>query len=280
MPDDKVSSWAGAATAVVAVGVVGLYIVGISKTVGQLRASCVDVSDGLSVIPLERHLRVAIGIVGDPRALVPLLVIGVGCLFLPMMLAYVKARSTHQNPFADATPPLVVGLGVMLLCILTNWALTELSVLTMFGSWAVVFVIPVLVGSWYVWTKREGVGWERAPRMVVLYALVTAVVSGVFYFYFVSDPFSEAYIQTPGHSHTPGYVHRHVHRYGKISGPLIVNTDGVLFVGSRDGGTHKQVAIGRARSVRVEKRTREEKPTGAEAFAVVLRFADRTLNCR
>lgn len=55
-----------AVSAGLAAGAVTLYVLGVIASVGRLRASGVDVSAGLSVMPVERHMRSGIGVVSQP----------------------------------------------------------------------------------------------------------------------------------------------------------------------------------------------------------------------
>jgi hypothetical protein len=284
MPDRNASSWPGAVTAVIALSAVGLYIVGIFKTVGQLRASGVDVSDALSVIPLERHLRVATGLLAGllarPQALGPLLLVGGAFALLPRFGAYPTSTDRQQCTLVRLPWWRIV----LYMCVLVTCAVLVLAVVietyraAVRKSWPIMIVplglcvymcVSVLVYR-YVWrgvpkgSLPKPASWKRGTWGIALAGVVIGVTSGSIYGYHESNPLPEARIQTPGHIHAPGYVHRHRHRYGKIVGPLIANTDGVLFVGAKDRALHKEVAISRARSVRVEQRTRKSKPTLVE----------------
>lgn len=58
--------------AVIALGAVALYTLGVIGSIGQLRASHVDVSAGFSLIPLERHLRVGVATLLSGEVLIAL----------------------------------------------------------------------------------------------------------------------------------------------------------------------------------------------------------------
>lgn len=230
----------GHVTAIIAVGALVFYALGVIKTLGQLRASHVDLAQGLALIPLDRHLRNGVGIASQPRTLVV-----VGLWMIVSWFGLQDFRHVLADP-PTAMSPWLRRSGVAL-CI----ALGCGTLMSFFLPWTMMLsplsliLTVVLVIAFVVWTHKatDSIWSRRLPEFLVAGAIITSLAFLVATVYFASDPLPHAQIAT---------------KAGEISGPVITTTDGFLFVGARGKTLYREIPASQALSVVVTKRKRED----------------------
>lgn len=197
-------------SAYIGLGAVVLYVLGIVATVGQMRASDIDVQYGLSLVPLDRHLRNGIGILSDPWIWVLI------ALFVAIYAWLMRSRSSVSDGNDQAPQPRdaftkrldrfmspVVYVGASLVL---PWPYM-IAMAVMLGP-------PVLLGYF---GQRLG----REPMLLVIRLLPLAFASTVVLLiglnaYYRSSPLPKVSFQSQGST---------------VSGPLISVAEGLIYLG-------------------------------------------------
>ena len=223
--------------AVLTVGAIVLYLLGVVASIGQLRASDADVGQALNLIPLERHLRNGIAIALSPWT-----------LFIVVMfpaLAFVVSNPTESAPTGDTTvsPPFPriygwVALAVFLfICVVGPWTAIASLVLT-----AVCLFAPLIAA-----VKLGGYWRARMPTLYVLGGITATTLLAALNAYFLSDPLPAAMLQTSGRS---------------VEAPLIAISEGVVYLAAvKPNGFYTAVPVAQVTNLSVVRRKRKPEPS-------------------
>lgn len=219
-----------------AVLAVVLYALGVIKSVGELRASHVEVSQGMALIPLEEHLRNGVGILVSPVFLFFVLI------YIPL---YFRIRDAVDNgrPFPPpATGWLrvyfaVIGVSLVVIAIVGPWPFIFLAAIAVAGMMLPVWLPRVLGGPW----ERRTAGLYIACGLGSL-ALISGLSS-----YFRSDPLPKASFRTDTR---------------RVEGPLIGTSDGIIYLAPASSkGLYRAEPVARVQQLTVVRQEREDDPS-------------------
>jgi len=211
------------ATAVLALGGVALYVVGLVRTIGLLRADGVDVKRGIPLAPLQDYLLRGLGVIVAPSSLEYM---AVGGLLLALVLTSPRWRPLiAQGRSAEHAGDILVALGaiaVMQLGLIPTVAdqLALLPLMLIPGSFAlfvspaelIPLVVPivflgaaaeiasrrgVLPDDWRSWTRSHA---RVATAGVAAWLLLTTLLAA----YLIPPPLDRATIETTSGEHLAG----------------------------------------------------------------------------
>jgi hypothetical protein len=235
-------------TAIVAMGAVALYAAGVVGSIGRLRASGVDISEGFSLITLERHLRAGIATLFSTTVLlmVPFLTV----IGLVLWRSTKKARNATPSSYSRSDRrTLYVTISIAgLLTVLAGIAV----------PWDIFLVIIVAlaigIAGAYV-TFAHAYSNEKSIAVLLVTALaLTLGVSAVRNF-FASDPLPVATVTVSEHK--------------VIVGPLISVNDGIVYLGSKDRDDfYQSIPTGKIVRFSVERRRRVQEPSVLQILGI------------
>ena len=219
-----------------------LYAVGVVSTVGQIRATDLDVGRVMTLIPLETHLRNGVGIVASPTFLIVC-----GTYLLMYLTARNKVREARDDPQPDRSSTrgwwdrrvywVPVGLVGLWIAFTSPWPFIILIVI-IGASWVAPFVLP----------RRLGPPWNsRTAEVYVLSGVAALVLISFLDAYFRSDPFPTATAVTADR---------------RVTGPLIVSGDALIYLApSRSSDLYAGVATDQILSLHTRPKKRVEEPS-------------------
>ena len=233
--------------ALLAAGAVGLYGLGILVTLGELRATGVDIARAFTLIPLEEHLRNGIGILVSPSFLA---VSGFYIVFYFLVRIGLNPQEGQEERN---------GGGERVLSRLLTWERRIgpilIGAVLLFGAvsspWPVLIAILVVVASWFLFAHlrlKLGGGWaDRTAELYVLVSVASLVLISALDAYFRSDPLPRGDVVTS-------------HR--RVSGPVISADNGLLYLApSGRGGLYRGVAVDGIDQLTVKAQRREDEPS-------------------
>lgn len=237
-PNGPVREWMAHAPAMIGVGAVVLYGLGILTTVGQLRASNVDVRNGLALVPLDRHLRSGIGILSDPWIWLFAVLLVVVFVWNKRLLRSLDTEAEPPAPpprgrFSQAIDRLAYGMFAWMAVVLP-WPYIVLI--------AVAVAVSLLPKRYIRRISEKQVRWllVRLPLFLALPFVALAGLNA----YHRSQPLPHANMQVGTRT---------------FDGPLIATSEGVTYVGSsRRRGLFEGVPVSRVRSLDVTRTQRKE----------------------
>jgi hypothetical protein len=225
--------------AILAGGAVALYVVGVVSTLGELRASGVDVTEGMPLIPLEQHLLNGVGIVASGNTL---MIAGIALAMYWSLRGDANGRAVSGRPW-----PYLVAFALVML-----WV-------ALAAPWVTIFIIAIYVGGlvallWFarrfpeLWRRR------RAELYVGLYLLTLPLLAGLDA-YFRSDPLPKATINTESRA---------------FEGPLVATNGGVVYLAPRKpGGLYEGLAAEQIREMVVEPQRRDQEASVLELLGII-----------
>jgi cytochrome bd-type quinol oxidase subunit 2 len=223
-----------------ALGAVLLYSLGVVKTIGHLRASHVDQTEGLSLISLDRHLRNAVGIITTPAFIVAVL----------YTVTQGWSSYTMGSVFRDSDE-YSKGDRVVAIAITTFVCVVGLVTLAT-GPWPSMLLFPLLgviiaileIAKRHARKVTSNPLWrDQWSNFVLALFTVFLILGEGGYVYFHSDPLPEAHIRK-----ADGAL---------VIGPLITTNDGMIYVGARGKTLYRQVPISRTIRINVIKQKRK-----------------------
>lgn len=229
-----------AASAGLAVGAVALYVLGVITAVGRLRASGVDVSAGLSVMPVERHMRSGIGVVSQP-----MFWISVG------VFAGIYGLLRRQERLGVPQLPSRVEAALQINDRILDWVIpTVLLLMLASAPWDVALVlVPVVV---YVIATRVAFWAQVRPTtgmaLLVAWIVISLFASAVFR----GQPLPVAAVATPS---------------GVLEGALLA-LDGDTIYLAREGHLYSAAGLGSAARIDVKKQRRDPAPSLLELVGI------------
>ena len=236
----------------IALGAVALYALGVIGSIGQLRSSHVDVSEGFGLIPLERHLRVGIATLFSGPVF---LVVASVALLAPFFAEGRKFDAWAQDPerhkdaieahrrrrtqrhisrlpledlrLSAGRVALRTRLGIRLMSddrstFLPRVGAGLMLVLAPMSPWPGMLVLLAFAGGLWALPRLVDLLPKQPGKRFQYYVAIFVVLSiglAAFDGYFRSRPLPQASVtKTTGH----------------LNGPLIAVTDGVVYLGTKD----------------------------------------------
>jgi hypothetical protein len=266
----------GDATALLALGALGLYGVGVVRTLGSLHAAGVESFRGVPLIPLPEYLLRGLSVVMTVNAVV-VIVLWVATAVLVLRLPRVRPREhtgeRHHEPAGESKPSTpaarprwrTVARGSAASALLLAPPVLAVLVLYPIADWlpglvggAVSMALILLCGKTQL--IQSDPGWTRSEARVALACLLTGLLAMLA---------TSAYVWPPPLEH----VTAHLVGGRERAGELVSTSDGVLYLLPAHGGAHpvvEGVPLDRVTVLAISRGTPRPRHTLAEQLGVRL----------